>query len=511
MSRSRRDHPAARPPPWARLILPMLVVLIGAAPIAIARPAPLQDWPNHVARIHILLALLRHDGFWSQHYRFTGFLTPDAVMDLSIAGLSRLGLPVRVAAQCFLLTGYGLFVAGFCALARALDAWSSIKPVLAVLLFYGNALFWGLVSYVLGLGLMLGLLALWLGAAKQPAWRLCLAALAAVLLLFTHLVVAGIWVIVLGCFDLHRVATQPGRWSRRVTGSASWLAALVTMGLSLSLLPASGGHDASFGYAGGGLGAAGRKLWLFGKLLLGGGAMQDAASLAALLACLVAVLSSRPRLAAAPSLAVAALALTALLAPERIGDGSQLDSRLALPPLLLLAAGVAVRPRRLVLPLAGGAVCARTLLLVGIWHASSQLFAQYRSQAADLPPHSLMMMAYGTPLASLSWRQIWSPPITSIATQVVFRDLFMPAIFANPSQQPIGLRGRYVPLKQPWNMSDAAHRAASEAALAALCGTREFRRIFLTVLYPGTLARRLHGGLLVQRDDFLILDACRLR
>ncbi len=486
------------------------MVLLGAAPILLARPAPLQDWPNHLARIHILRGLLHHDLFWMRFYRFTGFLVPDAVMDLCLYEMSRLGVPVGIAAQGFLAISYAVFVAGFCMVSRALGAWSPGKPALAVLLFYSNALFWGLVSYVLGLGLMLGLLALWVGA-KGAARRSVVAAGGAALLLFTHLVTAALWVIILGCFDLHRLLAKP-RGVSRLAGSASWLAALVAIAALLRLLPAHGPEDTSFGYPGGGrLGIVGRKLWLFGKLLLGGSLGQDASSVAALLACGIVIAAARPRLSAAPALAVAALAAAALLAPERIGTGSQLDTRLALPPLLLLTAGVRVRLPQTAVWFASLAVCARSAVLAWSWHASAQQFARYRLDAAELPTGSLMMMAYGTPLRTLSWQQIWSPPITSIATQTVFRNLFMPAIFANPAQQPIGLRARYAGLKQPWNLSDPAHRRTSQVALAAVCARHEFPHIFLTVLYPGTLARQVDGALLRQQASFLILDACRLR
>ena len=489
----------------------MLALLLGAVPILLTRPAPLQDWPNHIARIHILLGLLHHDRFWDRYYRFSGFLTPDAVMDASITGLVGLGLPVRVAAQCFLVFSYAIFVAGFCALAWSLEAFSGIKPALAILLFYSNALFWGLVSYVFGLGLMLGLLALWRRAERRPLARLWLAAAGAVLLLFTHLVVAALWIIVLGCFDLHRLLDRGRRPS--LFGSASWLAALAVTAACLRLLPGGGPHQFALGYPPGGhLGFAGRKLWLFAKLLLGGSLSQDAASVAAALASAAVIALARPRLEAASALAVAALTVTALLAPERIGTGSQLDSRLALAPVLLLAAAVrSTAPGQAAVGLAGLAVGLRTLLLAFSWHGSAQVFQRYRHDAATLPSGSLMMMAYGTPLASLGWRQIWSPPITSIATQVVFRNLFMPAIFANPAQQPIGLRAGYVSLKQPWNLSDAAHLRASEAPLAALCGRHAFPRIFLTVLYQGAVAREARGALLRQRTNYLILDACRLR
>ena len=489
-------------------------VLLGALPLLVTRPAPMQDWPNHVARMHVLTGLLHGDAFWTRYYRFAGFLVPDAALDVGVLGLGRAGLPVGVAAQAFLVMTYLVFVAGFCALARTLGALAPVKVAFAILLFYGNALFWGLVNYILGVGLMLGLLALWLRCdGRGGAWRRALiAGPGALLLLFTHLVAAAAWIVVLGAFDLHRLLASRAPARTRLLGSLSWLVALAAVAAVLHALPGEAGHDFSVRYAGVGIGdAIVRKLALFGKLLLGGSLLQDAASLAALLACAVVAASSRPSLAPAPAWAVAALAVVTLAAPERVGTGSVLDVRLAILPLLLLAAAVRFAPGRRAVAVVAAAVLARTLLLAGQWHAAGAVFHDFRQQAARLPAGSVMMVAYGTPLRSLTWQQVWSPAITSLATQVVFREIFMPALFANPAQQPIALRPAYAALTQPWNMTDDAHLHATGAGLAALCDRHGFRGVYLTVLYPGAfLPGQVDAATLHAQRDFLILDACRL-
>jgi hypothetical protein len=180
-------------------------------------------------------------------------------------------------------------------------------------------------------------------------------------------------------------------------------------------------------------------------------------------------------------------------------------------PLLLLAAMTRIEPGRLAVAAVTGAIVVRTLILAAAWHSAGSVFRDFREQTVTLPPGSLMMVGYGTRLSSLTRQQIWSPAITAIATQVVFRDVFMPAIFANPAEQPIALRPEYQSLTQPWNLTDAAHLEASATALAAVCATHRFPRVTLTVLYPGRfLPAHLGGSLLHARSDFLILDACRL-
>ncbi len=497
-----------------RLIGP-LVVPLGALPLLAARPAPLQDWPNHVARIHVLIGLLHGDPFWSAHYRLTGFLVPGAALDLGMLGLTRAGLSVEAAAQLFLVLTYLCFVVGFLACARALGAAGPLKPALAILLFDCNALFWGLVNYMLAVGLMLGLLALWLGAARRPWSRIALAGAGAAALLCAHVVAAVAWILLLGCFGL---CEQRGAASARdrIVGAASPGLALLVVGGLLHALPGGTGHDFSLHFAGAGAGTdlgslALRKLALFARVLLGGSPAQDAASLAALLACAAAAACARPRLAAAPALAAAALVLLVLAAPERIGTGSVLDTRLAILPPLLLASALRLEPAPRAAGWATAAVLARTLVLAAYWHAAGGVFRDYRQRIATLPAGGVMMAAYGTPLPSLRWQQIWWPPLSSLDTQAAFRDLLVPSLFANPAQQPIALRPADAALTQPWNLTDATHLRAAADALAAICAGQRFGGVYLTVLYPGGfLPHRAGASLLQARPHFLILDACRL-
>lgn len=483
--------------PRVAWLMACLMACLGALPLLLAWPVPLQDWPNHVAGAHVLAALLDGDPFWSRFYRFNTFLIPNAAVDLGLLGLHRAGLAEPVAANVFLLATYVVFLGGMALLSRALSTLDATRIALAVLVFYGTALFWGLVNYVLAVGLMWGLLGLWIGAGGRPVWRLALAAAGAGGLLFVHAVPAIVFAMLLGCFDAVR-----WREGAPLRSCVSTPVALGVVVLLLRLLPGNTGHDLSLGYAGADSSAAfaAWKLRILATSLLGGSLLQDGAS-AVVVVAIAAILglAARPRLSPACALATASLVLLTLAAPERLGTGSLLDVRLAILPPMLLAASIRLRWRGVAMR----AVCAgavvllvttRTAVIAFEWRAAASVFAAYDRAASVLPHGSLMMMAYGTPLERLSWQQVWSPPIQSIATQVVTRGVLFPALFANPDQQPIAARPPFDGLGQPWNLSDKAHRDRSLDALAALCAQPTYRGVFLTVLYDG--------------PAFRILDAC---
>ena len=190
--------------------------------------------------------------------------------------------------------------------------------------------------------------------------------------------------------------------------------------------------------------------------------------------------------------------------------------RLAIVPLIVAAIALDPRWRG---PRAKGlgvgllcvAVVGRTAVLAGEWRRDATVFDDYARAAAALPRGGLMMMAFGTPLDTLSWQRVWSPPITSVATQVVGRGLFFPAIFANPTQQPLALRPEFLPIAQPWDLTDPAHWRATRQGLEPLCAQHEYSGVFLTLLYGSRFTdARLGDAVRYRQRDFAIVDACRL-
>ncbi len=482
---------------------------VGALPVLAASPAPLQDWGYHLARVHIEAGLLlTGDPFWARFYRLDTFLVPNAALDLGILGLHRAGLGIEAAGQLFLLLTYAVFVTGFCGLARRMDAMDAQKPVLAVLLFYCLTLFWGLVNYMLGVGLMLVLLALWLPA---RGWRrLAIAAGGMALLLLVHLVAALVFAGLLACFDLPRLVQRKAP----LAGCASAPAAMLVVAMRATPGQSGGGFGATYTGAGSPLDFLAWKLGLWGKTLLGGGFLQDGLSLVALVVAACVIGRGRPRWSLGAAFAVAALFALALAAPERLGKGSLLDLRLAVLPLIVGAACARlswsnIRVRRVAVVVLALTVIVRTSVLAWEWHNAGKVFAAFDREVEKLPAGSLMMMAYGTKLQTLTWQQVWSPPIIPIAAQSVAHGLFMPAVFAIQGQHPIVLRDEFHGWEQPWDLTDAAHLHAAAARIAPLCDGR-FAGVFLTVLYPGDLAFLPASSVLHVQRDFLVLDGCRL-
>ena len=269
-------------------------------------------------------------------------------------------------------------------------------------------------------------------------------------------------------------------------------------------------------------GVAWWKLQLLLRPLCGGGWWADGLAMAVLLlAVLLGLFAARLRLRLAGLLCVGMLAAIVLLAPERIGTGSLLDYRLALLPLLLGVCAVRLHwrsPRLAVLGTAG-----MTLLLAlhstalgGAWYAAGEQFRDFAALTEDLTPGSIMLIGTAKPLKQITWYDHWMPPIGSIETQAVRREIFVPMIFANPAQQPLAIRAAFVDLIQPVDLSGPAALAPSLARLRALCPAvdpaRRFARVYITIFYPRAWLRAVlpPDALLADRPHFMLLDGCAL-
>lgn len=85
------------------VVISTIATIVAAAPLVVASPTPLLDWPNHIAGVAILTSLLRGDAFWSQYYEVNHALVPNSALDFGMSLLNYCGVPLGLAAQLFLV------------------------------------------------------------------------------------------------------------------------------------------------------------------------------------------------------------------------------------------------------------------------------------------------------------------------------------------------------------------------------------------------------------------------
>ena len=462
----------------------ILACALGATPLLFTGLAPLQDWPSHLARIQILWTMLTGPSHWDSFYDINSFFLPNVILELVTLSLMRLGLTVDQAGRLFLVLLYAVFILGFCRLASASRTMTPLKLLFATLLFYNSSLFYGLVNFEFGLGVVMLMLGIWLdGTAKV---RLAASTLGVAAIFPCHLVAAFLYVFILGCFDLHAIWQGKGPGLLRSTSIAALSVAIVFLLLS----PA--GHDRhaiAWAETSSVLQFAKWKAGLFVKAILGRSFALDMAYSGGAAILAVAVATEFRRHVSRPFvLAVTATFLLVLAVPQRVGDGSLLDYRIAIVPWLLLAAGADMTAngklaKNLAFLCALLLVLARGLSLTVAGQTADAQFAVLDRSFAALPKDSVLLSGLARPLTQVSWDEFWSVSGSAIASRASRYGVFVPSIFADAVQQPLVLKSAY----RPWNgyidVSTPALLAKERTRARALCAAFP-AGVSMLVLYP---------------------------
>src|ERR1700733_4151664 len=189
----KNSHPEERPA-GARLegrtaIFAAFAILLAivSVPLFSTVLPPLVDYPNHLARMH----LLAEGG--NQFYAVRWAPLPDLAADLVIPPLTRF-MPLEIAGKLFLVLTFALIAGGTVWLNRVATGRWRLWPLLAFLLLYDRVLLWGFLNYLFGLGLAICGLALWLSLEARPAWlRILASSLVALACFFSHLSALGVY------------------------------------------------------------------------------------------------------------------------------------------------------------------------------------------------------------------------------------------------------------------------------------------------------------------------------
>lgn len=176
------------------LILGVYILLVAAtlSPLLWAAVPPLVDYPNHLARMWILVHGTEIPELaWNYiaHWR----LLPDLAMDFVVPALA-IAMPVELAGRVFIaLTMLGL-IGGTLVLHRTLHGRFSIWPVWSVLFVYNAALFWGFLACLFAVAMYMFVFSAWIASRGWPkVYRILLFSALGVLLFVLHVFAFGLY------------------------------------------------------------------------------------------------------------------------------------------------------------------------------------------------------------------------------------------------------------------------------------------------------------------------------
>lgn len=411
------------------LLLFVFLLALAAVPLCLTVLPPLLDYPNHLARMHLLPHL--PDAVLHRFYTVAWAPLPNLAMDGVIPVLAAF-MPPEWAGKLFILLTFFLLAGGAAGLHRALfGAWSA-WPLLAFLLLYSRLLLWGFTGYLFGCGLALAALAAWIPIREKP-WPVpvvlgCLFALATFL---AHLLAFGLYAVMIAAYEWGEIA--------RVRPSVSRAARALAIG-GVPFLPALAllAQNSSSGriiYAN-----PLRKLDLLFSVFDNYSRPFDIACFAlAVLALALAFHRRWIRLAPEIVPPLIGLVIVYLAIPTQLFTAAGADRRIPLMIFLVLIAGSdAVLPGRAATRLLAAAAILFLIRLgvIGfVWHQSGRLYAALMPAFETLPRGSCVAVSFdGRGI------EVQKAPLTHFAVLAAARrDAFVTTIFAYPDQQPIRL------------------------------------------------------------------------
>jgi hypothetical protein len=221
---ARQPGRSSTPPSAATILVLALATLLALVPVVVFVVPPLADYPNHLARMHVI-DTIGVDPDLARYYAIHWRIIPNLAMDLVVPQLARI-VDIYHAGQIYAVASLALAASGVFALNRALLGRWSVLSIAALPFLYNHIFFLGSLNYWSGVGLALWAAAAWVRLRDRAwPWRLAVSTLFATALFFSHLFAAGIYGMTLLAFELWRL------WQRRPAPLAGRLADFAATGL----------------------------------------------------------------------------------------------------------------------------------------------------------------------------------------------------------------------------------------------------------------------------------------
>jgi hypothetical protein len=480
--------------------------LVAALPVLRAELPPLFDYPNHLARMDLLLRLPGSQAL-QRYYELRWRVIPNLGMDLVVPTLAR-ALPLAWAGKAFVLASFALIAAGAALVHRAVAGRWSLWPLFVFLFLYSRVLLWGFLNYLFGIGLALVGFALWVTLSERDARaRLAVSGALALALFFAHLMACAVYGVLVAGYELDALwRSRPWPWSRAVARLA--LAGLPFLPpLALWLFAGEGPGAGTVHY-----GRFDRKLDLLFSVFDNYDRIFDIACFV-LLVLAAGFAYARRHLVILPALRLplVLLAIVYLAAPAQLMTASAVDHRLPLVIAAVLAAGTSASARtgRLVrvLALAGLALFLARMAQVWIhWGEADAVYARLLPILDQVPQGGRLAVGYPPEAVGSAAVPTTHVPVLAIAR----RDAFVPTLFAYRGQQPVALTPeaeRLATLAQPGAVWHAL-MDQDAGGIGALPALRKFdavllldRRPFAPKPIPGLVPLGMEPGFVLYRVE----------
>lgn len=427
-------------PPRKALLLFALLSACALAPLFVCDPLPLNDYPNHLARMHVIAERDRSPAL-ARHYEVAWQPLPNLAMDVLVPPLARI-IGADTASWLFVALTLLLVASGAVALHAALCGSVAFAPLGAFLLLYNRELLWGFLSFVFGVGLALWIFAAWIWLRqRQGRWRTPLFGALTLALYFAHVHAFCCFALLVGGYELSLALPRLRAEPRPAALSlAEALLPLVPPLPLFFLLSSTGGLAGELSY--------GTVLHKLVRLLAPFNNYSAVLDIGTFLFCagLLAYGFWRRHLSLHPHmrLPLAALALAFLLLPQQLFDAWSVDRRVLLVLALCLVAALKTpasvtggRWGRYVLLALLALFLVRTGVVIAHWRRADAIYREHLALLDRVERGSRVAAA----VVGADRPHLGDPPLWELPSLVVRRrDAYTNAIFAQEGHHILRVR-----------------------------------------------------------------------
>lgn len=432
---SRRDGSRT---PWFVLCMHGLLFCISQIPLWATHTPPLLDYPNHLARMHVL-AHTASSSILQQFYEVHWAVLPNLAMDLVVPGLTHF-IPLEVAGKIFITLTLLLLYTGTIFLHHALHRHLSWWPALAILVLYNRILLWGFLNYLFGLGLALWAFGLWIyWRHRQLKFVFPVFSLLTILIFLSHLFALGFYALAILAYELGRVReqTRDYPWSLGITKTMSQF---IIPTLLLFISPSGGSQEIIWGNVL-------RKIIALAGVFRNYNPLLDTATVLVIaILVMLGLLKRSLTFNKGMYWPVGMIAVAFLAMPKVLFSADGADGRLALPLVLILIASTDLVLQHATRWIKIPALCLlvmflfRTAEITIQWREFNRYYADLFQAIEKLPEGTRLFTAV---LYSGGWQPFPLPVDHFSCFAVIRKSAFVPSIFASRTQQPIRLTPRF--------------------------------------------------------------------
>jgi hypothetical protein len=438
------------------VLLPAAIVaalaVIALWPLSIVTYPPLQDLPNHLARIDILTS--SPGDVVQKYYRPSWSIIPNLGMDVVLISLRNI-MPLAQASKVIVSMAIVMWLASPFALHAAAYKKFSIVPIIASLAAYNMTFEMGFLSFYLGSGLFVFGFSVWIWMEAKPLlFRISVGLLTSYILFFTHLFAFATFVLCVLIWELGTVRNSI--FSRETIHRETIL-------LGSTFGPPAATFVFLSPHAGGPLFDGLLSLWINGlghgllvkirwfEMLLPAG--WSGAPYAAALVCALAVAAIYYRPPGMDGRLLAcclAMALLLLTLPPFLAGGANVDWRMIAPLALFFSGSIRLTLSRTPSAIAGLAVAAlvgwQSISMSEGWKKGESDFVNFSSLLSGIPAGSRLY--YST--VGMSYTRAQSPPsiLSEGSYALIEKCIIVPSLFAYRSQQPLAVDPAYLDIHE---------------------------------------------------------------